>query len=179
MLYGKELKKSDILSQVNLDAIEIFDDFIEVILEFAYMTIFAESAPFAPIFIMIFNTIEIRSDLFKLSTVHKRPACVRKRSIGIWLQIMQIISFISIFTNLLLSFTYKENETNTTLDVIGVSQLLTFFIVEHSVLIIIFLIRVIISSKAKWVQLFYDRREYNLKNQDVKISLFKNLFKNK
>ncbi len=179
MLYGKDLKKSDVISQVNLDAIETFDDFIEIILEFAYMTIFAESAPFAPIFIIIFNTIEIRSDLFKLTTVHKRPQCVRKRSIGIWYQIMQIISFLSVFTNLLFTFAYKGYQQKTTLDGIGVSQLLIFFVVEHSVLIIILLLRIIISSKAKWVQLFYDRRDHRLKNQDVKITLFKKLFKTK
>jgi hypothetical protein len=139
------------------------------------MTLFAESAPFAPIIILFFYSIELRSDLFKLSTVTKRPHSVRKRSIGIWYNIMSFISILSVFTNLLFTLTYREGANYVKLDKnnIGFGQMFNLFVLEHSVLIILLILRLAISSKAKWVELFYARREYKLKNNSVNKTIFK------
>jgi hypothetical protein len=177
MIYGKDLKKPDVINQLNLDEADLLNEYLEIIIEFGYMTLFAESAPFAPIFILLFYSIELRSDLFKLSTVTKRPHNVRKRSIGIWFNIMSFISILSVFTNLLFTMTYNEGKSYVHLDKenIGFGQMLNFFILEHSVLIIFLILRLVFSSRAPWVQLFYARREYNFKNKSVSKSVFKTL----
>jgi hypothetical protein len=181
MAYGKEIKKADLINQINLDEADLLNEYLEIIIEFGYMTLFAESAPFAPILILLFYSIELRSDLFKLSTVTKRPHSTRKRSIGIWYNIMSFISILSVFTNLLLTITYRDGKKYVHLDKenIGLGQMLNFFILEHSVLIIFLLLKLVFSTKAKWVQLFHARREYNFKNKSVSKSIFKTFLSRK
>jgi hypothetical protein len=162
MIYKGDLKKSNLLSQLDLEDVEMFDEYLEIILEYGYMSLFAESFPLAPVIVLIYNSIEIRSDLVKLATVMKRPSFVRKRNIGTWYYIMQFISCLSVFTNLFYTFyiTYDDKDGQ-----YGVTQLLDFFVLEHAVLLIFIIFRLAFSNKEKWVKLFLDRREYRLKKK--------------
>jgi hypothetical protein len=161
MIYPKELKKADIVSQSDLEDVEMFDEYLEVILEFGYMTLFAESFPLAPIIVLIFNNIEIRSDLVKLATVKKRPDFIRKRNIGTWYYVMQFLSLLAVFTNLFYTF-YITTDSKTE---VGVTQLLDFFVLEHVVLIIFVIVRFVFKNREEWVRIFLERREYRMKHQ--------------
>jgi hypothetical protein len=142
---------------------------MEVVIEFGYMILFAECLPIAPIMVLIFNNIEIRSDMFKLATVKKRPQFVRKRNIGIWYYIMQFLSLLSIFTNLLYSLTYRDLSGLK----MGEHRLIDFFMLEHLVLVIFIVVKFAISNQAAWVKLFLERRDYRLKNKKFQLaSLF-------
>lgn len=168
---GKDINSKEVIQQLENEEYETFDDYLEIVLEFAYMVLFAEAFPLAPLFILIVNNIELRSDIFKLTTVFKRPEYFRKRNIGSWHLIIQIISTLSVFTNLLFTMTYSEESMfGYTKASFGASQTLKFFVLEHLVFIVIILLRVCISSTSSWVKLFLERREYQAKaNKWIKL----------
>jgi anoctamin-10 len=158
----------DVLEQLNNQEYDSFDDYLEIVLEFGYLVLFAECFPLAPLMILITNTIELRSDIFKISTVFRRPSYIRKRNIGIWQLILKILSVISVFTNLLFTITFSDNSYKSYYGhKLNAGQLLNFFLLEHFVFIVVVLIRVFISSEAKWVKLFLQRREFKLRNNRI------------
>ncbi len=157
---------NDILSQVKLEEYDTFDDYLEIVLEFGFLTLFAECFPFAPVIVLICMNFEIRSDLFKLSTVFRRPEICRKRNIGSWTLILQILSVCSVFTNLFFTITFHDHE-----EIFGYKKsdfksgnIFKFFVVEHIVFIVIILMRIMVSRVAPWVNTYMIRREYRIKN---------------
>jgi hypothetical protein len=162
MKLGTDIKLKDVLEQKKSAEYEIFDDYLEIVLEFGFLVLFAECFPLAPIFILIVNNIEIRSDIFKLSTVFRRPMIVRKRNIGSWHLIFKILATMSVFTNMLFTFTFSDKSLHSYMghDGMGASQLLQFFLLEHAVFLIILFIRVLIKDVPEWVDIFLKRREY-------------------
>mmetsp|Transcript_39101 Transcript_39101/g.116825 ORF Transcript_39101/g.116825 Transcript_39101/m.116825 type:complete len:417 (+) Transcript_39101:1-1251(+) len=103
-----ELKKADRADQaVAMDQLEqaeyeLFDDYLEMVIEFGYITLFASAFPLAGLLSVLCNLIEIKSDLFKVTRVYRRPVAVRAATIGTWHRVIQAIVFLSIPTNVML-----------------------------------------------------------------------------
>jgi hypothetical protein len=51
---------------LDLGEIELFDDYLEMIMTYGYITLFASAFPFGTTITAVFIYIEIRSDVFKL-----------------------------------------------------------------------------------------------------------------
>jgi hypothetical protein len=118
--------------------------------------------------------MEIRIDMISLCNLARRPNQQRKRNIGIWQVILFNLSCLSIFTNLFFSLFIKEDE-KATIDMLSGGKLSTnkyslymFFLIEHFVFILLFLIRYISSNTSPWVALFLERREYKSKQSKWK-----------
>lgn len=54
------------------------------VVEFGYITLFASAFPLAAALSIACNFIEVRSDMFKLAYVCRRPAATRASTIGTW-----------------------------------------------------------------------------------------------
>jgi len=86
-----------------------FGDFNEMIIQFGYVTLFGAAFPGAPVFALINNIIEIRSDAFKLLKETQRPESIGAEDIGSWQKILELMGYISVVTNCaLLAFTSKQ-----------------------------------------------------------------------
>lgn len=72
------------MEEIEKDEHEIFDDYLEMIITFGYITLFATAFPFASMISCFFIYFEARSDLFKLEKTLKRPFVVKTNSIGSW-----------------------------------------------------------------------------------------------
>uniref|UniRef100_A0A8C6TK48 Anoctamin n=1 Tax=Neogobius melanostomus TaxID=47308 RepID=A0A8C6TK48_9GOBI len=85
----------------------LFDEYLEwVLLQFGFITVFVAACPLAPFFALVNNWVEIRLDAHKFVAEYRRPVAERAQDIGIWLQIMQLISHIAVIANaLLIAFT--------------------------------------------------------------------------
>ena len=81
---------------------EQFDDFLEMVIEFGYITMFASSFPLASALSVACNLIEIKSDCYKLAYVTQRPKSVRSQDIGVWGTVVQTQAFMAVLTNVLL-----------------------------------------------------------------------------
>nr|XP_023997577.1 anoctamin-2-like [Salvelinus alpinus] len=81
-------------------------EYMEMIIQYGFVTIFVASFPLAPLFALLNNVIEIRLDAAKFTTEIRRPDAVRRKDIGIWFNILTGISKFSVITNaFVISFT--------------------------------------------------------------------------
>lgn len=85
-------KEAD-LSEYNID-----EDYLEMVLQFGYVTMFAVVLPITPLLAYLNNYFESRVDLFKLGSL-KRPKVLLRSNIGAWQTCLEIISFIAVLTN--------------------------------------------------------------------------------
>ncbi|KAJ9449415.1 Anoctamin-like protein [Diplonema papillatum] len=90
------------ISEIDLPQYEAFDDYLEMVIEFGYVTLFASAFPLAALLSLACNLIEIKSDLFKLCRVHRRPTARLAMNIGIWEDLLWCLTWLSITTNTML-----------------------------------------------------------------------------
>uniref|UniRef100_A0A8C2NJ86 Anoctamin n=1 Tax=Capra hircus TaxID=9925 RepID=A0A8C2NJ86_CAPHI len=116
-------------------------EYMEMIIQFGFVTLFVASFPLAPVFALLNNVIEVRLDAKKFVTELRRPDAVRTKDIGIWFDILSGIGKFSVIINafviaitsdfiprLVYQYSYSHNGTlhgfvNHTLSFFNVSQL--------------------------------------------------------
>uniref|UniRef100_A0A8C9MYF9 Anoctamin n=1 Tax=Serinus canaria TaxID=9135 RepID=A0A8C9MYF9_SERCA len=116
-------------------------EYMEMIIQFGFVTLFVASFPLAPVFALLNNIIEVRLDAKKFVTELRRPDTVREKDIGIWYNILSGIGKLSVIINafviavtsdfiprLMYQYAYSQNGTmhgfiNHTLSYFNVSQL--------------------------------------------------------
>ncbi|NXK04992.1 ANO2 protein, partial [Herpetotheres cachinnans] len=116
-------------------------EYMEMIIQFGFVTLFVASFPLAPLFALLNNIIEVRLDAKKFVTELRRPDTVRAKDIGIWYNILSGIGKLSVIINafviavtsdfiprLMYQYAYSQNGTmhgfiNHTLSYFNVSHL--------------------------------------------------------
>ncbi|XP_029910448.1 anoctamin-1 [Myripristis murdjan] len=108
---GGDMEEERPKQQFNKDfALEPFEgvspEYMEMIIQYGFVSLFVASFPLAPAFALLNNVIEIRLDAAKFVTEIRRPDAVRCKDIGIWYNILCGISKFSVITNaFVISFT--------------------------------------------------------------------------
>ncbi|XP_012270892.1 anoctamin-1 isoform X2 [Orussus abietinus] len=77
----------------------LFPEYLEMILQYGFVTIFVAAFPLAPFFALLNNILEMRLDAKKLLTMYRRPVGQRVRDIGVWYRILDSVSKLSVITN--------------------------------------------------------------------------------
>ncbi|XP_047451972.1 anoctamin-5 isoform X3 [Mugil cephalus] len=77
----------------------LFYEYLEMVIQFGFITLFVASFPLAPLLALINNIIEIRVDAWKLTTQYRRPVASKAHSIGAWEEILSGIAVLSVVTN--------------------------------------------------------------------------------
>ncbi|XP_046730184.1 anoctamin-2b isoform X1 [Silurus meridionalis] len=81
-------------------------EYMEMIIQFGFVSLFVASFPLAPLFALLNNIIEIRLDAKKFVTELRRPDAVRAQDIGIWYNILNGLGKFSVLINaFVISFT--------------------------------------------------------------------------
>ncbi|XP_062862580.1 anoctamin-2b [Trichomycterus rosablanca] len=81
-------------------------EYMEMIIQFGFVSLFVASFPLAPLFALLNNVIEIRLDAKKFVTELRRPDAVRAQDIGIWYNILNGLGKFSVLINaFVISFT--------------------------------------------------------------------------
>ncbi|XP_011619642.1 anoctamin-7 isoform X1 [Takifugu rubripes] len=84
----------------------LFEEYLEMVLQFGFITIFVAACPLAPLFALLNNWVEIRLDAHKFVCEYQRPVAERAQNIGVWLNILEILSHMSVTANaFLIAFT--------------------------------------------------------------------------
>ena len=83
----------------NFERLALLDEYLEMVIQYGFVTLFVSAFPLAPVFALLNNIIEIRLDAYKFVTAYKRPLAQRAQDIGAWASILQAITYISIVTN--------------------------------------------------------------------------------
>ncbi|XP_047493990.1 anoctamin-1-like isoform X1 [Penaeus chinensis] len=84
---------------VNFDPRGLFPEYLEMVLQYGFVTIFVSSFPLAPLFAFLNNIFEMRLDAKKLLTHFRRPISQRVKDIGIWFKILDSIGKLAVITN--------------------------------------------------------------------------------
>uniref|UniRef100_A0A8C9TFP0 Anoctamin n=1 Tax=Scleropages formosus TaxID=113540 RepID=A0A8C9TFP0_SCLFO len=82
-----------------MNAYGLFDEYLEMILQFGFTTTFVAAFPLAPLLALLNNIIEIRLDAYKFVTQWRRPLPSQAKDIGIWYGILEGIGILSVITN--------------------------------------------------------------------------------
>nr|XP_022909053.1 anoctamin-4 isoform X2 [Onthophagus taurus] len=77
----------------------LFPEYLEMVLQYGFLTIFVAAFPLAPFFALLNNILEMRLDARKLLSFYRRPVTQRVRNIGVWYHILDSIGKLSVVTN--------------------------------------------------------------------------------
>ncbi|XP_060098094.1 anoctamin-7 [Heteronotia binoei] len=84
----------------------LFAEYLEMVLQFGFITIFVAACPLAPLFALLNNWVEIRLDAQKFVCEYRRPVVERAQGIGIWFNILEVITHLAVISNaFLIAFT--------------------------------------------------------------------------
>ncbi|KAI9161069.1 hypothetical protein LWI28_014134 [Acer negundo] len=126
----------------------LFDDFLELALQFGMIMMFACAFPLAFVFATANNIMEIRVDAFKLLTILKRPVPRASTTIGAWSNIFQFLIVMSICTNSALLVWLYDSEGKWKIE----PGLAAILIMEHILLLIKFGFSRLVPEEPAWVK---------------------------
>ena len=175
---------------------EGFDDYLEIVINFAYITLFASAFPLAPALILMFHYLESLSDRYKVLNVYQRPMAERGEGIGSWLGVLRIISILSVLSNIVRVFERKNERIFPFLFKIyhhhvqgkffqvqqpqkhlleadiksgmGRYVVLIVFVIEHICFIGFWMIKKWEAGREDWTGVYRKRKEFKLKLSKMK-----------
>ncbi|GLV36888.1 uncharacterized protein CBL_02277 [Carabus blaptoides fortunei] len=77
----------------------LFDEYLEMILQYGFVTLFVAAFPLAPLCALLNNIVEIRLDAYKMVTQARRPLAERVEDIGAWFGILRVITYTAVVSN--------------------------------------------------------------------------------
>ncbi|XP_039609423.1 anoctamin-5-like isoform X2 [Polypterus senegalus] len=77
----------------------LFYEYLEMVIQFGFITLFVASFPLAPLLALLNNILEVRVDAWKFTTQFRRPAAAKAHSIGAWQEILNGVAILSVVTN--------------------------------------------------------------------------------
>ncbi|CAD5126106.1 DgyrCDS14278 [Dimorphilus gyrociliatus] len=77
----------------------IFDEYLEMVIQYGFITIFVAAFPLAPLMALLNNIVEIRLDAIKFVNIWKRPVATKAQDIGAWYSILKFLTFIAVLSN--------------------------------------------------------------------------------
>ncbi|XP_050413809.1 anoctamin-7 isoform X2 [Patella vulgata] len=84
----------------------LFQEYLEMVLQFGFITIFVAAFPLAPLFALLNNWVEIRLDASKFVSETRRPVAERAKNIGVWYTILDSLAQLAVISNsFLIAFT--------------------------------------------------------------------------
>lgn len=150
---------------------ELINYYAEGFIDIGYIILFAAAFPLGPAVALLMNILEIRNRVTVLLYILRRPTCKRSTGIGEWLNIWELMSFVSVFTNFALLyvkntdiFEYLFGPGNV-YDVDETSKMWFYIVVIVFIVFIKYIFQVVIKDKPEWVKKEEDRAAF-LKNAE-------------
>ena len=151
------------LEELQKEELEIFDDYIEMVVTFGYITMFASAFTLGAACIFVFIMIEARSDIFRLEQTLKRPIPAKTHHIGSWSGLIQLFCFLSVFSNIIVSC-YASDQMDHLLPWLSEyrddekTSVVTVFCLEHFMLVSTMALKLWLDKDPKWCEIFMARR---------------------
>ncbi|KAL4642131.1 anoctamin-9-like isoform X2 [Arapaima gigas] len=83
----------------NVNVYSLFNEFLEMIIQFSFTTIFVAAFPLAPLLALINNIIEIRLDAIKMVSLERRLIPKKTNNIGVWNSVLEVIGVLAVIAN--------------------------------------------------------------------------------
>ncbi|XP_077913652.1 anoctamin-9 isoform X3 [Halichoerus grypus] len=100
----RRLQCNYLLNPVN--TFSLFDEFMEMMIQYGFTTIFVAAFPLAPLLALFSNLVEIRLDAIKMVRLQRRLVPRKAKDIGTWLQVLETIGVLAVIANgMVIAFT--------------------------------------------------------------------------
>ncbi|KAG9306899.1 hypothetical protein G9A89_002568 [Geosiphon pyriformis] len=162
---NEEAFLSRVRKEVSLPVYEIYEDYAELITQYGYVSLFSPAWPLAPVFALLNNWVELRSDAIKLCVHTRRPIPARADSIGPWLDNLTMITWLSSITNPSLVHLYHPS---TNAYATGASVFVTFGLIwftEHILGLLRYTVQQCLLAFPSWADELILKEEYELKKK--------------
>lgn len=126
----------------------LFDDFLELALQFGMIMMFACAFPLAFTLAAVSNVMEMRTNALKLLVTLRRPLPRAAATIGAWLNIWQFLVVMSICTNSALLVCLYDQEGKWKIE----PGLAAILIMEHILLLLKFGLSRLVPEEPAWVR---------------------------
>uniref|UniRef100_A0A8C7GDN9 Anoctamin n=1 Tax=Oncorhynchus kisutch TaxID=8019 RepID=A0A8C7GDN9_ONCKI len=83
----------------DVNSFSLFNEFLEMVLQFSFTTIFVAAFPLAPLLALINNIIEIRLDAIKMVSLERRMVPKKTNDIGVWTDVLEAIGVLAVIAN--------------------------------------------------------------------------------
>uniref|UniRef100_A0A8C1SMB7 Anoctamin n=1 Tax=Cyprinus carpio TaxID=7962 RepID=A0A8C1SMB7_CYPCA len=83
----------------DVNAFSLFNEFLEMVLQFSFTTIFVAAFPLAPLLALINNIFEIRLDAIKMVNLERRLVPKKTNDIGVWTRILEAVGVMAVIAN--------------------------------------------------------------------------------
>ncbi|XP_065833339.1 anoctamin-10-like [Oscarella lobularis] len=175
---GIKVTKTNMLEDESMSDYEQFADYLEMVIQFGYVTLFAAALPAAAIVSILFLMIETRSDMWSLLHAHCRPRVRRACDIGVWYYVMFAMVALSMLTNSFIVFV-SSDQMDYWLPRSGDNfshDLIKAFSVEHVLVFLALLAHAYLPSQFAWVRAAIERRSYQKRMKAVSAIGRKSIF---
>ncbi|KAI8061502.1 calcium-activated chloride channel-domain-containing protein [Gilbertella persicaria] len=151
-----------IYKEVDREEYNIYTDYVEMVVQFGYVSMFSTVWPLTALCSMINNWVELRGDAIKLCKYTRRPVPHRAESIGPWIGNMEALVWLSSIT--MGSFAYLFHpSTNIHSPYTPVFSLLAILLSEHIFVALRAGIRQALSMVPSGSEWLIRKEEYKLK----------------
>eukprot|EP00127_Corallochytrium_limacisporum_P001754 Clim_evm8s78 gene=Clim_evmTU8s78 len=185
---AKEINRTDaddlrqrVYRNLLADEYEAFDDYLEMVIQFGYVTLFAAAFPFGGLAALLANLIEVRQDMTKLLYAVRRPRPNLVPDIGSWMPLLSITAALAQFTNSYIFafgnkyvddwyeslYAYIEGTDDAEKD-IKLATTVVFF-VEHTLIVVAAALAFTIPDNPEEVEVALLRREHNAEREHMRL----------
>lgn len=133
-----------------------FGDYRDLIIIYGYTVLFVAAFPLAPLMALVNSYAQIRADAWKISIRSRRPWPANAEDIGSWADIIELMSYIAVFTNsIIIAYTgeFLDYLPNTT-------RIIVFIMLYHGLIVIKLILAIVIDDVPADVQIQIDRQEF-------------------
>ncbi|KAK2853431.1 hypothetical protein Q5P01_006092 [Channa striata] len=81
------------------DAFSLFNEFLEMVIQFSFTTIFVAAFPLAPFLALLNNIFEIRLDAIKMVRLERRLVPRKTNDIGVWTKVLEAVGVLAVIAN--------------------------------------------------------------------------------
>ena len=101
--------QDELWREVMMPMHDSFPEYIQAIVQFAYVTCFSVVLPITPIICLMNHVLSMRFDAYKVCRTRNRPLASKTGGLGVWEHVLHIVSVIAVLTNcFLMGFTNSQ-----------------------------------------------------------------------
>ncbi|CAO3671003.1 unnamed protein product [Umbelopsis vinacea] len=159
---GSFMKK--VYKEVDMEEYDIYTDYVEMVIQFGYVSVFSTVWPLTALCCIINNCIELRGDAIKVCKYTRRPIPRRAESIGPWLGNMQTLVWLSSVTTASFAYLFRSS-TDIHSPWTPIFTIMAIMLNEHIYLFIRFIVRYAVALVPAWADNVARQEEFKLKKK--------------
>uniref|UniRef100_A0A7S0G9H2 Anoctamin transmembrane domain-containing protein n=1 Tax=Proboscia inermis TaxID=420281 RepID=A0A7S0G9H2_9STRA len=146
-----EQAQSSVWEETMLPRHDSFNDYVYVVIQFAYVCCFSVVLPITPLIVLLNYLFSMRVDAYKLCRGRQRPLSQKSGGIGVWENVLNVVTVVAVLTNCALMAISSSQFIKLREKIGDVSMLFVVIGLEHVMLFIKYILHTSLTSMPKSV----------------------------